>query len=369
MNNFGFYSIQEMVEKTNAQRKQIEQQLDSEATFHPEQASILTDQKAEEHFMLKESLKQIPLKEFLIKSGTTGVAGAAYLVADAVHTNLIQYSQRSDIVPLISAEMVNGWKGGDLKVDILSKTGYVAMKATSGAQSYTKTVETKQATLTPIGFNVAPRITDDLLEDAAFDLIDYHVQKAAVAIGELATDMALAVLGTATDGWGTLNSGNASADETTWAQVLTAIEANTDDRWISNTVITTPESWEHSIHKGIGLEFVGGAAGDAWTATPYNQATTQPLAAGFDFKLLNLDILLHISDYLHAAVDTTGPGALTDCKTFIFDRNNALLTGRKRWMQLDNYSDPVKDLAGCVVSCRQNSVTLYNDAIYKLSET
>jgi len=72
-------------------------------------------------------------------------------------------------------------------------------------------------------------------------------------------------------------------------------------------------------------------------------------------------------DTLHLATDAEG--VFTDCVTLIFDRDNALVTGRKRWMEIKNYGDPVSDLAGAVVSCRQDSVTTYNDAIAVLTET
>jgi len=45
------------------------------------------------------------------------------------------------------------------------------------------------------------------------------------------------------------------------------------------------------------------------------------------------------------------------------------LTGRKRWLRIDNYAHPIDDLAGAVVSARQDSVTLHDDAIYVLTET
>ena len=60
---------------------------------------------------------------------------------------------------------------------------------------------------------------------------------------------------------------------------------------------------------------------------------------------------------------------MTNCISIIFDRRAALLTGRKRWLRMENYADPVRDLGGVVVSCRQDSVTLYDDAIYVLTET
>jgi hypothetical protein len=320
--------------------------------------------KAQDRYEVEQAIRNIPLKEFIAKSGTTGIAGAAYLVPSKVHSDVINYAGETDLAPLCG-QVVSGWEGGDLLVDIIDKTSYKAVEYMSGGQLATKTFAVKQATLSPIGFNIAPRITNDLIEDAAVDVISFHLKAAAQAMATKSNNLFLTVLGTATDGWGTLNSGNASADETTWAQVATAIAANTDDHWVTNTVLCTQEAWEHSIINGIGVEFVGGAAGDAWTTYPYNYATSTPVAAGFDFKTLNIDWKLLNNDVMHLANEA---GAMTNCITYLFDRNNAILTGRKKWMQLTNYSDPIRDLAGMTITARQDSVTLQNDCIYKLTE-
>ena len=363
MFNKPYLSLQELTEKTEKTKRQITEQLDKTATYHPDDGNLTYGLKSADAYEVQQALMHIPLREFL--ANTTASTGT-YLVAAAVHTKLEQYVQAADIVPLISAEVVNGWAGSDLTVDILSRAGYKAHKFSSGASMHTETVETKAATLSPISFGIAPRITEDFIEDNAFDIIDMHLKKAAAGIGELASEMALTVLGTATDGWGTLNSSaSGDADETKWtggatADIEDAKAALTDDHWIANTLLLTTEAWEHSLQTT-----------HVTLASNIPQVANIPApAAGFDMKLdiPPIDVLFYNGDYMHAAypTDTT---AMTNCITFLFDRNNALLTGRKRWMQLNNYSDPIKDLAGMTITCRQDSVTMYNDAIYKLTET
>jgi hypothetical protein len=366
MLNLPYLSIQEMVEKTETQRKQIAQTLDSYGSWHPESATLFTEQKPDDVRMIQNSLAQIPLAEFLAKSGTTGIGGAAYLVPDAMHAKIEAYALTSDICPLISATMVNGWKGGgSLKVDILDDEGYKAKEFSSGATMHTEDIAVKQATLTPKSFGIAPRITGDLIEDNAFDLVDYHLKKAAIELGRKASDLAVTVMKTAADGWGTVNSSaTGDADETKWTGGVTAdIEdakaALTDDYWIGNTMLVTTEAWEHSLSTTrITLA--------SNIPLPYNMT---PAAAGFDLRIdiPPLDVKFYNGDSMHDVADLGG--ALTACATFVFDRNNALLTGRKRWLQFDNYADPVKDIAGMTITCRQDSVSLYNDSIYVLTET
>ena len=133
-------------------------------------------------------------------------------------------------------------------------------------------------------------------------------------------------------------------------------------------MIINPEAWEHSVATDVGIETAGGAAGDYWQTYQGYNIVNKPVQQGFDYRLGNLDVKEYICPYNHAAenVDLT---AMTNCVSIIFDRNNALLTGRKRWMKLNDFSDPVNSLAGFSISCRQDSVTLYDDCVYTLTES
>ena len=363
------FSIQEICSKFAPQIKNVRDSMDRTTTFHPDIASVYTDVGLADAQGIRETLNAIPyskLKEHLSRDTTIG----DYLVADKIHDDIVSYSKTADLCPLISAQMVNGWEGGDLIVNVAQDgpEGYTAWEFATNALAGTATVTTAaKATLTPIGFAVNPRIGEDLVEDTSFngDLIQWHLKKAAQAIGEKATDMAVTVLKAAADGVGTLNSGNAGADTTTWANLETALAANVDDRFPSNTVLINPEAWEDSVRDGVGEEVAGGAAGDFWRPYAYG-VSIPPVAEGFDWKIGNLDFKQVVMPCNHAVADTT---SMTNCVTVAFDRNNSLLTGRKRWMKIENYVEPFKDLAGCVISCRQDSVSLYNDSVFTLSET
>lgn len=360
--------IQEMVSKTEEQRKLIRQNMGG-GIFHPEDASIFTGQKAETTYELRESIRNIPLAEFLAKSGTTGISGGAYLIPDKIHDAVTMYSANADKVPLISKTIVNGWQGGDIKVPIFHQEGYKPTTFSSGGKIAEEDIgggsTTAQATLSPISFGIAPSIGNDLIEDMQYGIIDYHIRTAAEAMGREATNKALTVLKTATDGVGTVNGGlSGNADETKWTGAVTVdiedlIAALTDDRWIGNTLVITTEAWKHSVE----TTYITLASN---IPMPYNMPAP---ALGFDLK-----IGIPPMDVLFVDLPTLGAGeiagtALTNCVTIVFDRNNALLTGRKRWMQIENYSNPVEDLAGCAITARQDSVTLYNDAIGVITET
>ena len=280
------------------------------------------------------------------------------MVPDKIHDDLVYKSQETDKVPYISAQVVNGWQGGDLKVDIVcdhadaaTDQAYIAHEFSSGGKLPTSTGSTTQATLAPKSFGIAIRVGQDLIEDASWEMVEYHVTRAAYAMGEKATSLALIVLNTPPDGWGTLNTAaSGNSQETKWmgattAGISEAIAANLDDGWISDTIVTTGKAWTKSISETLPVG-----------------STFLPVKPGFHHCVNNMDILLHTNA---ADIYTTS----VRHHTLVFSRKNAMLTGRKRWMQINNYAEPVRGLAGAVVSARQDSVTLYKDAVYKIIET
>lgn len=361
-------SIQEIIDKTKPQLDQIEATMDSWGQFHPDmktpektRCTIYDGAKPALTAELKQSLRAIPLKEILV----SGIAGAANLVPSKIHDELIYFSKKTDVCPLIG-RVVTGWKGGNLKVNIVDDTSYIGQEfAGAGAAIPTETVKSVQATITPKSFAVNVQITSDLIENSAYDLVEYHLQKAAEAMGDKASELALTVLKTATDGVGTVNGGvSGDADETKWtgastAGVDTCLAALTDDHWIPNTIIMTPEAWEHSVQTTM----------PALANNIPVQYNLPPPAEGFHMKIgvPPMDLLFSTNAALHAAAKI--PVAMTDCVTIIYDRNNGLLTGRKRWLQINNYAHPIDDLEGAVISARQDSVTLYDDAIAVITES
>lgn len=348
------YSIQEMVNKCEKQLKEVEQSMDASGGFHPEDANIFNGQSRAVTRELHESLHGIGLPrllEYLAKSGTADIAGAAYLVPDAVSQTLYKSAKRFDIVPLISMAVLTQWSGGDLDVQVAYDDEYEAKYFGSGGDLPTETVHTAQATLKPRNFGISPRINNNLIEDQQYDLLNWHIERAGEKIAQFASKQALQDLMDSGDGDGTQNTvTSANGDETLPSEVLAAFDANGADGFVSDTLITTPEAWSHSI------------AVDATAAYYPTGVTTGAPAPGFHMKFHNMDVLFRTDDCLYT-------GAWTAAVSLIFDRKNALLTGRKRWLAMEKYANPVADLAGAVVSARQDSVTVYNDACCELTET
>ena len=222
----------------------------------------------------------------------------------------------------------------------------------------TETIQTTQATLdfsTPWGINF--KITNDLIEDAQFDVIEMHLRNAGREMGEYASNEALTVLKTGTDGDGTVNaSATGNADETkftggTTSDIEGAMIGNFTDGYVSDTCVLTHGAALHSVFNTSGL--VGN------DSALQNQFVT----GGWPTQMAGMNIV-------YSDVNTlTNSKAGTDLVTIVFDKDYALLSGRKRWLRIENYSDPIRDMVGATITARQDSVSVYNDSIYVLTET
>jgi len=134
------FSIQEITSKFSDNLKAVRAHMDAKASFHPSDASIYTGLGPADQQGIRETLKAVPLQqllEFLGKGTTLG----NYMVADKVHDDLISYSLETDITPLISSQIVNGWSGADLLVAIAKRDTYKANEVVSGSASPASTVE------------------------------------------------------------------------------------------------------------------------------------------------------------------------------------------------------------------------------------
>ena len=357
------FSIQEILEKTAPQRRQVIKALDgvnSENGWHPEDANIFgtgtnqTPLSLSDQIGIQETLNKLSLSEILILGASTN--GASALVSNKLYDTLIYASKQYDLCPLLSAYMAEKWQGGNLSISIAKDGTYKARKFVGGAKIPEVQPSFVQGTLKPEAYGIPILGGADLIEDEQFGIVQWNVEQAAKAVGKQATDLMVTKLLAATDGDGVLNSGNADTAETKWGgsssnDVVKAYQAVSQDEFKANTVVCTGTTWGKSLSLYTGT--------NGW----------HPLEPqlGFDARIGVLDVAISNSPALHSATDVSGAVFLAN-KTVVFDRNNAVLTGRKRWMEIKNYSDPVQDILGAVVSFRQNSVSLYNDAIYVLTE-
>jgi hypothetical protein len=296
------------------------------------------------------------LKEFLASSGTSGIGGAYYLIPVKLWDQMQNEAVEADITGAISKQVLGpeSIPGTTMKVDIAVDGEYIFNESSSGAIAPTETISTTQATLDfSTIYTINFRIGNDLLEDCQFDLISMHVSEAGRQAGEKASTLAATILYTAPDGDGTVNAVTSGQAYSTWIAggttgVEDAIAENLADGFAPDTMLVTHKAM---LYKIVGSGGAAGNAGDALTASW--------LMNGWPQKIGCLNMVYSDISYLNAAA----------AKAVVFAKEFALLTGRKRWLRVENYSEPVKDLTGAVISFRQDSISLYKDAICTYTES
>jgi hypothetical protein len=309
--------------------------------------------------LIASSVKNVPLREFLARSGTTGIAGAAYLIPTKIHSVLYTPAIAADIVPQISMAVLppEQLPGTTVKVDIVQDGSFRCWTVSSGATMPTETLGTTQATLdfSQIhGINL--RIGSDLIEDAQWDLVERHISEAGRVCGEKASDLAVDIMAVSTDGDGTLNTEGASANETKMEDIVGAYQSNLADKFVPDTYLCSRHAWFHSIMTDATYAAYANQWHDAIIATNQEQ-----------LKVFGCNVIFNECGGLTESV-ATGT-AYEDLDSFLFKKDSALLTGRKRWLRIENYSEPIKDLVGATVTFRQDSVSVYNDSICRIRET
>ena len=295
------------------------------------------------------------LKEFLAKSSTTGINGAAYLIPVKIRQIMAEYAAVRDVLADVSMVVLGPDEIGGATHDVLYTVGgsYKPKVVSSGSRSPNEEIKYGKVTLdfSPI-WSINFGIGNDLIEDSQFSLIEQHVRMAGSEMGQKSTEAVLTVMATTTDGDGTLNPVTAGADTTTMANLGSAIAANECDQFVPDRFL----SCDHVMFDAIMQDVTYTAY-----ATEFHNAAYKlqdPGMFGLQWVRCN-----------SASLWTEATHLPTNCISYVFSKDYSYISGRKRWLRLENYSDPINDLVGAVISARQDTKSLYNDSVAKLSES
>ena len=380
------FNLSEIMEKTKDQRKQIEDHMDqTHGGFHPSEGSIYSGLNDSDRQGIYETLKKIPLptmiamaasergylkhdlKEFVGHSGalTTGFTGSAssgfsYLLQDAIYTGLFENATMTDLTPTISNVMTSptAWLKIDAEVDGQYKPKWFA----SGGEMAQETIQVTQGTITPrlFGFNIG--VTNEMLEDNAFDTMATHVRIAGKRMGEWSTLMCLFPImddhrasATTYRVEGAYNTVSAGGDYLYLSDLAEGWGANNIDGWGTDNIVVLPPHAPQTLLFGES----GKTTSTDTTQTAYN-LQSNPIGSPMGLPC-----------YMTSHMTTSDtPAALqywsglysTTWHALVLNKNYGIQTLRKRWLKMENYSDPVKDLVGACVSSRQGHMVAYADA-------
>ena len=303
-------------------------------------------------------------REFLAQSGTTGIGGAAYLVPLKIFQTLQTYASPADIISDVSATVLPASEipGSSLDITIAKRGSYAPKYSTSGATANEEELGFAKATLSfsktiSVNFNIG----NDLLEDTPqLSLIDTHIRMAGQEMGKKSTTEVLAVMASTSDGDGTLNTVTASADSTTFAQIAQAVDKIEVDEFRPDRLL----AMRHVMVDAVMADTTYFPSG---SVSSYRDTIAKAQDPGlFGLQWIRCD---------HASLFTAGTHATssatespTNCISYVLTKDSSYISGRKRWMRIENYSDPIRDLQGAVISSRQDTVSIYDDSVCKISE-
>jgi len=307
------------------------------------------------------TLRNVPLKEFVDKSGAmtgAGLQGVNYLIPIKIYDILFTSAIATDIVAQMSRVLMGPAElpGTTCNVDFVTNNVFNPTPYSSGGKMPESNLTISQAVLdfsTCFGLHIP--IGYSMIEDSQWSLMERSLEEAGKEMGEYATNAALTILYTAPDGDGTQGHGHTNSTSLTLFQggtvdVEDAMAYILGQGYTPNTVITSPHCGWHTI-----------------VTTPYNYAEPWAgnlMANGLPSRMAGMDMLYTIASYI---APTTAATPLNG-KTIVIDKQYALISGRKRWLKIDKYTDPIQDLVGATISSRQDSVTIQKNSCFTISE-
>lgn len=359
-------SLQEALSKTEKQRKLIAETMEKSGRrggFHPDEktseqtyCTIYDGLGRQDQADLKETMSTVSFKqlmEFLGKSGTTGIAGAAYMVPDKIYDVMFRSAWANDITA--QCTRVVDTPGSTLKVDYAVTGQYKPKRFGSGGGMPEETLQTSQLTITPALWGINSRITNELIEDSQWDVVQMHLEEAAKACAAESSAQCLTVLCAAGNGDGTLNAVTTGGTTITdFQDIMDAWAANASDGYISDTVVTHP----YAV-----ADFASDASVTAYGSSYHDAQPGSPPMLSGTFKGMNIYTFTGESNY--------GTNVLysgSKWRTLVYNKAEAALTVRKRWLKIENYADPVKDLVGATITFREGYSTVNKDAICLITE-
>jgi len=231
---------------------------------------------------------------------------------------------------------------------VIGEAGSYAEEVAEGAEIPIDTQDYSKADFVIKKVGRRPLITNELIEDGLFDVIALELKKAGAAIeNKLNKDALDALIASAQ-----ASDGLTTADTLTVADVANAIGKAKAKNFIPDTLILSPVG-ESTLLRDSNLVYVN-RAGDNAALRGGNIGAS----------------LLGLKPYT-TSVTATGWGG-TDSGNpiaLVIDRVHAGAIAMRRDLSIEQYKDPIRDLAGMSITMRYDVKTFFSNAIVKITTT
>lgn len=287
-----------------------------------------------------ETLRQIPLREVL--GGGTGSDFMSYLIPTKIYQVLYDAFRDADITEDITGVSIRDFEGGTVQVvwGLVDKMRPDWYAEPGGPPIATE--EVNRVGLSPKAFGMNLQISQSMIEDSQFELMEYHIRAAGREMGAFATRHVLARMFA---GYDSTNNAvtSSTADAVTVADVVNAISK------VEN-------------QGGMADSFVGISENKYDLAT---DTTTLNLALQWKEDVAGryqLDNFLGLKWFWRRKETTNGlySTAATDYYALVFEKEKGAAVAWKRPLTIKNYDHPWQGVAGATVSARIHAGALYD---------
>lgn len=247
------------------------------------------------------------------------------------------------VVPIIN---VNSYSTRFVK----GETGTYANEVAEGAKIEIDTQEYSKVDIAITKYGVRPLITNELLEDGLFPVIELEIRKAGARMENKLNRVVLNALinGTTANSNPIGNTISPNGAHIAVADLARAIGEVKKDNYLPDILVTHPtaEAWLFQDSNIAYAAYMGSAT---------------PLVSG------NFPKLLGLTPYTCTATDASSPTwddttAASDVTAFIVSKNDCGVLTMRRDMTIEQYDDPIHDLVGIALTQRYGADVLQANA-------
>jgi len=305
--------------KTDLAVKRLEEKLKTPFSGKP-----LTILQAELRQKMAEALKDKRLAELLLSDVSQATAKVLDVVWEAAKPNLIGRE-----LAVVVAQDLPSLKVPRAK---LSKAYEIA----EGAEIPVGTEDYDSVTLTPKKYGVRPLISREMIEDAEWDVIEYQLAEAGRAMADLETEKI--ILEMISDAGNSVAAGTSGT--LAYADVVNILKECMIDEFVPDVLAIHPSEFADLL-KDAAIQKAMDWGGPAVAPT------------GRIANLLGMRVLVSTK--------------VTSGTALVVDSKHAGVLFIRRDVTVEEYEDPVKDLAGVAVTARWIYDTLRANAIGKVT--
>jgi len=280
----------------------------------------------------KESFKQTVGKDIhtLLQSERTAIADST-LVQEEVYNTVIEGAEPfkcfREVFPIINSDSysVRFVKG---------EAGTYANKVAEGAKIEIDTEEFEKQDITIDKYGVRPLITNELIEDGLFDIVEMELKKAGARLENALNRQCLYALLVGSNAIST-NTVNPAGAHIAVSDIATSVGKVKKNNYLPDILITHPTA-EGYLLQDSNLAYVAYAGMN----TPLTQGT--------------IPKIMGLTPYTCTATDASSPvwedsTAGSDVTGIVLSKNDTGVICMRRDVTIEQYDDPIHDLVG--ISC------------------